>query len=250
METNETNLIDELKDEILEIVKEEIDKIEILDGNDGEQGEQGERGYDGIDGVDGKDGKNGKDGKDGKNGIDGVDGQDGEKGEKGDNGSLDEPEEIRDKLQLLKDDERLDVTAIKGIDKLIKDNKPKIIGSGTTVITARENGTHVGYDIRDLNFIGATVVKNSDSGVDVTISGGATDHSALTGLTTSGHQASIIVTSTTNFNKNLSSADNTVQKALDTLDNMVAGTGGGGDIEGGSASSVYLIAQNIDGGTA
>lgn len=43
---------------------------------------------------------------------------------------------------------------------------------------------------------------------------------APTGLT-----AAAIVPSTTNFNNNLSSADDTVQKALDTLDNISIGAG-------------------------
>lgn len=46
------------------------------------------------------------------------------------------------------------------------------------------------------------------------------------------HPASAISTVVTNFNKNLSSADDTVQKALDTLDNIT--------IHGGSGTSNYL----------
>ncbi len=41
--------------------------------------------------------------------------------------------------------------------------------------------------------------------------------------TVDAHDASAISTDVTNFNNNLSSADDTVQKALDTLDNLAAG---------------------------
>ena len=48
-------------------------------------------------------------------------GKDGEsiKGDKGDDGSPDSPEQVRDKLEILQGDERLDVSAIKGIDDKI-----------------------------------------------------------------------------------------------------------------------------------
>jgi hypothetical protein len=45
-------------------------------------------------------------------------------------------------------------------------------------------------------------------------------HSNLTDLTTSGHPANIISTDTTNFNNNLSNSDNTVQEALETIDDF------------------------------
>ena len=49
------------------------------------------------------------------------------------------------------------------------------------------------------------------------------------------------VTNTTNFNNNLSSSDDTVQKALDTLDEMVAsGGGGGGAPTAGSTNYVWI----------
>lgn len=58
-------------------------------------------------GKPGKDGKDGKPGKDGKDGI-GIDGKD---------GSPDTAEQVRDKLETLKDDNRLDASAIKGLEK-------------------------------------------------------------------------------------------------------------------------------------
>jgi hypothetical protein len=51
-----------------------------------------------------------KDGQDGKNGADGKDGKDGK------DGSPDAPEDVRDKLETLEGDARLDISAIKGLD--------------------------------------------------------------------------------------------------------------------------------------
>jgi hypothetical protein len=50
------------------------------------------------------------------------------------------------------------------------------------------------------------------------------DHGNLSGLTDPDHPATAIYTDTTNFDGALSGADDTVQKALDTLDNSLAGT--------------------------
>jgi hypothetical protein len=61
-----------------------------LTGPKGDKGDPGLPGRDGIDGVNGKDGKDGKD------------------------GSSDTPEQIRDKLSSLKDDEKVDISIIKG----------------------------------------------------------------------------------------------------------------------------------------
>lgn len=57
------------------------------------------------------------------------------------------------------------------------------------------------------------------------VPGSVNDHGNLSGLTDLDHPASAIYTDTTNFNGALSSADTTVQKALDTLDNAIAGIG-------------------------
>jgi hypothetical protein len=57
------------------------------------------------------------------------------------------------------------------------------------------------------------------------IPGSVNDHGSLSGLADLDHPAAAIYTDTTNFNGALSAADNTVQKALDTLDNAIAGIG-------------------------
>ena len=54
-----------------------------------------------------------------KDGEDGLDGEKGEQGEKGKDGSPDTPKEIKDKLETLKGDKRLDKSAIKGLEKVI-----------------------------------------------------------------------------------------------------------------------------------
>ena len=51
---------------------------------------------------------------------------------------------------------------------------------------------------------------------------------------------------TTNFDNNLSVADDTVQKALETLDELTTTN----NVDGGFSNSVYLVAQLIDGGGA
>ena len=69
--------------------------------------------------------------KNGENGEDGI------PGPKGEDGSPDEPEELRDKLQSLKGNDRLDASAIKGLEEVVKDvkhlkNRPSggMIGGG------------------------------------------------------------------------------------------------------------------------
>jgi len=80
-----------------------------LAGENGKQGEKGEAGKDGRNGIDGIDGKNGVSGRDGMNGKDGL------------NGSPDNPGQIRDKLETLKGKERLDISAIDGLEEKIKE---------------------------------------------------------------------------------------------------------------------------------
>ena len=55
-----------------------------------------------------------------KDGRDGKDGKDGLPGKAGINGNKIKSEEVRDKLESLKGDERLDISAIKGMDKYEK----------------------------------------------------------------------------------------------------------------------------------
>jgi hypothetical protein len=107
-----------------------------LKGDKGDKGDKGEAGIDGKNGLstNGKDGKNGKDGENGKDGVNGLD------------GTLIEPSEIRNKLETLKDEDRLDASAIKNLPL------PTISGRGGggiaeiiagTNITVQRNGPRV-----------------------------------------------------------------------------------------------------------
>lgn len=125
-----------LLDEITRI-EERLEELKTL--AKGERGEKGDPGRDGVDGRDGEDGRNGRDGKDGIDGQDGKDGEDGEQGlpgpigQVGRDGSPDSPEQVRDKLENLQGDERLDKSAIKGLEDALKKRE----GSTYSVFGAR-----------------------------------------------------------------------------------------------------------------
>lgn len=117
-------------------------------GNKGDKGDKGEVGKTGKEGKQGTQGKEGKKGKDGSNGSNGIDGEQGEQGEKGDKGDIKDlaPDEIRNALEILQEDERLDQSSIKGLDELKKELKEEIqavrgmkasIGIGGLVNTVR-----------------------------------------------------------------------------------------------------------------
>lgn len=97
-------------------------------GPEGDKGDKGERGENGKDGIDGKDGLNGLDGRDGTDGKDGKDGKD---------GSPDTAEQVRNKLETLRDDERLDKDAIKGLKELLEEIRKlastRVVGGGGRV---------------------------------------------------------------------------------------------------------------------
>lgn len=83
-------------------------------GDKGNKGEKGDRGEIGLKGLKGDKGEVGPQGEKGESGID---------GEKGEDGSADTPEEVRDKLESLKKDKRLDKKAIKGLDDFVDKKK-------------------------------------------------------------------------------------------------------------------------------
>jgi hypothetical protein len=101
---------------------------------------------DGYSPVKGKDYFDGKDGRDGDDGIDGKDGYTPRKGIDyfdGKDGSPDTPEQIRDKLEKLEGDVRLDVSSVKGLEKydkeiaVLKEGRP-IFGPGKTKIYLKD----------------------------------------------------------------------------------------------------------------
>src|SRR3990167_3542800 len=139
-------------------IQVEINKLKekygIAKGEKGDEGDQGEDGIDGKDGLNGTDGIDGRNGSDGLDGSDGKDGVNGENGIDGKNGSPDTSEQIRNKLEELKNEDRLDKSAIKGLKELeekiddikIKSNTRVIAGPSANAIqvadlTSQCNGT-------------------------------------------------------------------------------------------------------------
>lgn len=175
----------------------------ILNDIKGEKGDVGEKGDKGDKGDNGRDGVDGKDGRDGRDGRDGLDGKDADV-------DIEEistmvladvmsqlpeateitPEETRDKLELLKDDERLDAKAIKNIKNYDDEiatlqNRTQLLVQLTSGSSSGGSGTGGGHVIQDegssltqrtkLNFVGAGVTVTDDAGNDatkVTITGG------------------------------------------------------------------------------
>lgn len=131
----------ELKDGVEKIVrakltKESVDflnKLEFVKGDKGDKGDRGDKGEPGYTPVKGKDYFDGKDGKSptkvelkkiieplipepvmGDNGIDGKDGKNGK------DGSPDTAQQVKEKLESLDGEERLDAKAIKNLPKVLK----------------------------------------------------------------------------------------------------------------------------------
>lgn len=92
-----------------------------------------------------RDGIDGKDGKDGAKGEKGDKGDPGETGLQGIDGSPDTGIRIRDKLEKLLGDERLDVSAIKGLEKEL-DKIKQTFSRGQTVV-AIQRGQVTAYDL-------------------------------------------------------------------------------------------------------
>src|SRR6185312_14780022 len=135
------NKLDEIKPEPfpekikMELVNEPNDLAKaffsMLKGEKGEQGEQGIQGEKGEKGEDsqvpgpkgdrGEQGKPGKNGKDGQDGVDGKDGENGKDGRDGKDGSPDTGLEIAKKLTELKDEDRLDISSLKGLTNYAQD---------------------------------------------------------------------------------------------------------------------------------
>lgn len=111
------------------LVVKEFNSLKLEKGDTGEKGERGESGKDGRDGVDGKDGRDGRDGVDGLNGRDGKDGQNGK------DGTEITPEQIRDKLEGLK--EKLSIHAIQDLPKLLEEKESKGRSAFPSLISKR-----------------------------------------------------------------------------------------------------------------
>lgn len=121
----------------VEISGAELLTIKGDKGEQGEKGDTGNRGEQGERGI-GEKGDKGDIGEQGKT-FKGIDGKDGLNGKDGKDGSPDTSLQVRDKLETLNGDERLDISAIKGLDnyeevvKYTKDVRPSFFGGKTKV---------------------------------------------------------------------------------------------------------------------
>ncbi len=174
-------LIPEQKD----VQKVSLEGVEVvtLKGEKGDKGDIGEQGIQGEKGDTGADstvaGPRGDRGEMGEPGLDGLDGEDGKDGVDGKDGSPDTPQQVRDKLETLTEEERLDISAIKGMEKTIADikssNKTVQFRGGTVPIAITNAGVMVDKNVRYINFVGSgvnSVVRSGTGVVTVTISGG------------------------------------------------------------------------------
>lgn len=111
-------------------------------------------------------GEKGDTGKSGKNGSNGIDGKDGINGIDGKDGVEISPEEVVSKLESLKDEKRLSVKAIKGLDEIIKNVKETRVASGgvrlltnlyDVVIASPTDGQGLVYDATTEKWINRTI---------------------------------------------------------------------------------------------
>lgn len=117
-------------------------------GPRGPQGEAGEsiQGPQGIPGRDGKDGATGPTGATGKDGAQGLQGPQGEQGIPGKDGSPDTADDIRNKLELLPEGEKLKIESIENLRKELDDLKTLASKKGGATI-AYSRGAVKLYDL-------------------------------------------------------------------------------------------------------
>jgi hypothetical protein len=131
-----TDHVMEIKEKVSELDSLTVKKSELktIQGDIGTQGPKGDVGPVGPQGKDGKSiiGPQGGRGPIGPMGLDGI------QGPKGDDGSPDSPEQIRNKLEMLTGKERLNVTALNGIDSYAKKSEIE------DVLKGKKSGFQVG----------------------------------------------------------------------------------------------------------
>lgn len=121
----------------------------------------------------------------------------GPQGPKGEQGSPDTAADLVKKLQSLTGDDRLDISAIKGLEVLIKKELPPEIslgtgrggpGGGGARLEVLVGGTTYGQDIRKINFAGSgvTAQRFADGVITISISGGGGGSSAWSEETPTG----------------------------------------------------------------
>lgn len=110
-----------------------------------------------------------------KKGDKGEKGEKGEQGVAGKDGSPDTAEQVRDKLETLKEDERLDASAIKGLEKFIKTTK-EVVSGGVRLLSSLmdvnisnpTNGQVLKYNSTTGQWYNGTA--SSGGGITVTVS--------------------------------------------------------------------------------
>lgn len=161
---------------------------ESIVGPQGEPGPQGDIGPEGPQGEKGLKGDKGDKGDQGEPGEQGSPGQNGSPGVTGGNGSPDTAEQIVEKLETLKGDDRLDASAIKNLPEA----KQTTIfggGGGGNSLAVYDEATLLTKIARTIKFVGAGVQATVTSGnvITVTISGSASSESNGETLTDSGN---------------------------------------------------------------
>lgn len=166
LESKLDTAVKEVKEEIKESIPN-LDKVlESVRGTQGIQGETGERGETGDIGPQGETGPQGPQGERGPKGDMGENGKDGEvgvPGKDGKDGSPDTKEQVRDKLEELKDGEKLSIQAIQDLSKILEElrkvEKGGKVGGGFSKIhmdrhfiddetpTGSINGTNTSFTI-------------------------------------------------------------------------------------------------------
>lgn len=134
-----------------------------------------------------------------KNGEQGPQGVKGDRGERGPAGSPDTPLKVRNKLESLTGEERLDKSAIKGLDEEIAQLKQggSRTGWGAHPLTVQSSGTVVGKVVRNINFSGGLTATANASGV-ITVIATGTGYQAPTSGTVNGSNTVFVFTTAPN----------------------------------------------------
>lgn len=230
-------------EEVKKKLEQEIAELEAFEpltkGEKGDKGDRGPQGPVGPQGPKGEKGDRGPQGPPGPRGPKGEKGEKGEKGDKGKDGSPDTPEQIRDKLQSLKGEERLDASAIKNLPtpKIIE----RMVGGGSgSVALAKNLGTGEGLFVKrdDAGYLQFKSLK-AGSSISLTADGESITIAATGGGGSSDTFAVIQVDGTTVSTNaptlNFSSADFTLtETSTDVFDITVNDSG----IDHGSISGL------------
>ena len=103
-----------------EVQTVKIEGIELIKGEKGDEGDKGPKGNKGDKGGQGEKGDKGDKGDEGDVGPRGPEGRFGKDGKDGNDGAPDTPDEVRDKLETLEGEDRLDSSAIKNLPEGVR----------------------------------------------------------------------------------------------------------------------------------